>query len=104
MAVMPSMYAPNDGSIWMMSGSGYVSGSDPGPHCRGGLLMTLGGVPFSACASAAVGTSAAAPATNATVLMSVRREIGPVSGDELLSVCVIYVPSHPAYALRRLLR
>jgi len=40
----------NDGSIVMMSGSGYVTGWAPGVKSRGGLEMTVGGLLRCGCA------------------------------------------------------
>src|SRR6266700_5693619 len=47
------------------------------PHCRGGLVITDGGVPVAAvgcCASAETGASAAAPSAPPTPLTNPRRD------------------------------
>src|SRR5450631_4527507 len=75
MAVIPSRYCRNEGSMTMMSGSGYISGGAWRPHCRGGLVMTDGGVPVAAagcCARATAGARAAAPIVPTSPLTMLR--------------------------------
>src|SRR5712691_3252230 len=73
----------------MTSGSTYVVGGVPRPKSRGGVVTVLDGVAGpggGACASAARGVKAAAPAITPMPPMNPRREIGfvrsrPVSVD-----------------------